>query len=145
MRAVVQRVARAQVRVDGRVVGAIGRGLLVLVGFAPGDGDDQIDWAARKIVNLRVFPDEYDRMNLNLKDVGGAILVVSQFTLYADIQKGRRPAFVNAAPPDLARSLYERFCRRLKDEGAEVQTGSFGDVMEVDLINEGPVTILIER
>lgn len=145
MRVVVQRASRAAVRVDGRTVGAIGRGFVVLAGFAPTDGDAQLAWMADRVVGLRVFTDPGDKMNLALADVGGALLVISQFTLYGDTQKGRRPSFVDAAPPAVAEPLYERFVGMLRERGATVETGSFGAVMEVELVNDGPVTLVIER
>jgi D-tyrosyl-tRNA(Tyr) deacylase len=145
VRVVVQRASRAAVRVDGRTVGAIGRGFVVLAGFAPTDGDAQLAWMADRVVGLRVFTDPGDKMNLALADVGGALLVISQFTLYGDTQKGRRPSFVDAAPPAVAEPLYERFVGMLRERGATVETGSFGAVMEVELVNDGPVTLVIER
>lgn len=145
MRAVVQRVSRAAVRVDGQTVGAIGRGFLVLAGFTAGDGEPQLDWMAEKIAGLRVFSDAEGRMNLALADVDGACLVVSQFTLYGDAQKGRRPSFVQAAPPELAEPLYERFVSMLRRRGVRVETGRFGAMMDVELVNDGPVTLILER
>ncbi|HWO90122.1 MAG TPA: D-aminoacyl-tRNA deacylase [Gemmatimonadales bacterium] len=145
MRAVVQRVSRAAVRVDGQTVGAIGRGFLVLAGFTAGDGEPQLDWMAEKIAGLRVFSDSEGRMNLALADVDGACLVVSQFTLYGDAQKGRRPSFVQAAPPDVAEPLYERFVSLLRRRGVRVETGRFGAMMDVELVNDGPVTLILER
>jgi D-tyrosyl-tRNA(Tyr) deacylase len=145
VRVVVQRVSRAAVRVDGRTVGAIGRGSVVLAGFAPTDGEAQLAWMADKIIGLRLFTDAEDRMNLALADVGGSLLVVSQFTLYGDASKGRRPSFVDAAPPAVAEPLYERFVALLRDRGAAVETGSFGAVMEVELVNDGPVTLVVEK
>ncbi|HEY6807921.1 MAG TPA: D-aminoacyl-tRNA deacylase [Gemmatimonadales bacterium] len=149
MRVVLQRVSRADVRVAGNVVGSVGRGFLVLAGFAPADTDDTLAWMADKILQLRVFGDAEGKMNLALADVGGAVLVVSQFTLYGDTQKGRRPSFVDAAPPEQARALYERFVGMLRERGAgsgiAVATGTFGAMMDVELVNEGPVTLLLER
>lgn len=146
MRVVLQRVSRAEVRIDGRVAGAVGRGHLLLVGFTEGDDDDALGWMAEKIVGLRVFPDSDGRMNLDLRDVGGDLLVVSQFTLYGDTRKGRRPSFVHAAGPDVAIPLYEAFVERLRERApGRVETGEFGAMMEVDLVNEGPVTLLLER
>jgi D-tyrosyl-tRNA(Tyr) deacylase len=145
MRVVLQRVSRAAVRVSGRVTGKIEGGLLVLAGFAPGDGDDTLRWMAEKIVGLRVFADAEGKMNRAVAEVGGALLVVSQFTLYGDTQKGRRPSFVDAAPPELATSLYERFVARLRESGVPVETGEFGAMMEVELVNDGPVTLIIEK
>jgi D-tyrosyl-tRNA(Tyr) deacylase len=149
LRVVLQRVSRAAVRVDGRVTGKIGVGFLVLAGFAPGDGDETLGWMADKVLGLRVFGDAAGKMNLALADVHGALLVVSQFTLYGDAKKGRRPSFVDAAPPDVAIPLYERFVTLLKERGAgsgtAVETGEFGAVMEVELVNDGPVTLILER
>ena len=149
MRFVVQRVSRAAVRVDGRVVGEIGTGLLVLAGFAPTDSDVQLDWMAEKLLGLRIFEDEQEKMNRSLDEVRGGVLVVSQFTLYGDAHKGRRPSFIGAAPPPLARQLYEGFVTRLRDRaapaGIPVATGEFGAMMEVELVNDGPVTLLLEK
>ena len=149
MRTLVQRVSRAEVRVADaggrRVSGRIERGFLLLVGFTHGDGEEQLAWMADKVIGLRVFGDAEDKMNLALADVGGALLVVSQFTLYGDAQKGRRPSFVDAARPEAAVPLYERFVGLLRDRGARVETGEFGAMMEVELVNDGPVTIWLER
>lgn len=146
MRVVLQRVARAEVRVDGTPVGRAGRGLLLLVGFADGDDEQAVAWMAEKVVGLRIFPDEDDRMNRSLTDVGGDLLVVSQFTLYGDAGKGRRPSFVRAAPPEVAIPLYEAFTERLRTLSAgRVETGEFGAAMQVDLVNDGPVTLILER
>jgi D-tyrosyl-tRNA(Tyr) deacylase len=145
VRVVVQRVSRAAVRVDGHTVGAIGRGFLVLAGFAPGDGEETLGWMAEKLVGLRLFGDAEGKMNLPLAEVGGALLVISQFTLYGDASRGRRPAFIDAAPPDVAEPLYERFLALLRALGARVETGRFGALMDVELVNEGPVTLVIER
>jgi D-tyrosyl-tRNA(Tyr) deacylase len=146
MKVVLQRVSRAEVRVSGAVVGRIDRGHLLLVGFAVEDGAAQIAWMTEKIVGLRVFSDEEDKMNLSLTDISGALLVVSQFTLYGDTRKGRRPSFVGAAPPDVAVKLYEDFVTalRARTDGV-IETGEFGAAMEVDLVNEGPVTLVLER
>ena len=147
MRVVLQRVSRASVSVDGRVTGSIGTGLLVLAGFAPGDGEAQLGWMADKILGLRIFGDSDGKMNLALSDVGGGVLVVSQFTLYGDARKGRRPSFVDAAPPDVAVPLYERFVALLREKGTgvPVATGEFGAMMDVELVNDGPVTLIIEQ
>ena len=145
MRCVVQRASRAEVRVDGAVVGRIDGGLVVLAAFAPGDREEDLRWTARKLPALRVFRDGEDRMNLSLRDVGGGILLVSQFTLYGDARKGNRPSFVASAPPDEARRLYERFGELLREEWPEVEEGVFGAMMEVDLVNDGPVTLILER
>jgi D-tyrosyl-tRNA(Tyr) deacylase len=133
------------VRVDGRIAGRIGKGLLLLVGFTATDGEAQVAWMAEKISGLRIFSDGAGRMNLALADVGGAFLVVSQFTLYGNAEKGRRPSFVDAAPPEQAIPLYERFIHDLRDRGASVETGEFGAEMEVELVNDGPVTLWLER
>ena len=145
MRTLLQRVARAEVRVGDRVTGRIERGYLLLVGFGHDDGEEQLAWTADKIAGLRLFADAEDRMNLALDDVGGAVLVVSQFTLYGDARKGRRPSFVEAAPPELARSRYDRFVELLRARGLPVETGEFGAMMDVELVNDGPVTLWIER
>ena len=147
MRVVLQRVSRAEVRVAGRVTGAIAAGFAVLAGFAPGDGDEALAWMADKIVALRLFPDADGKMNRSLADVGGGLLVVSQFTLYGDARKGRRPSFTEAAPPELAVRLYERFVGLLRQRAGDlpVATGEFGAMMEVELVNDGPVTLLLER
>jgi len=149
VRVVLQRVSSATVRVGERVVGKIGVGFVVLAGFAPSDGEDVLAWMADKILGLRVFADAEGKMNLALADVRGAVLVVSQFTLYGDAQKGRRPSFVDAAPPAVAIPLYERFVALLRERGAgsgtKVETGEFGAMMEVELVNDGPVTLILER
>ena len=145
MRAVVQRVSRAAVRVDGETVGAIARGFVVLVGFAPADDEAALAWMAEKLAGLRVFGDAEGKMNLGIQEVGGAMLVVSQFTLYGDASKGRRPSFVGAAPPEQAEALYERFVALLRERGVRVETGRFRAMMDVELVNDGPVTLLLER
>jgi D-tyrosyl-tRNA(Tyr) deacylase len=149
VRVVIQRVSRAAVRVGGGVTGKIGTGFVVLAGFAPSDGDDALGWMADKILGLRLFADAEGKMNLALADVQGALLVVSQFTLYGDASKGRRPSFTEAAPPDVAVPLYERFIALLRERGAgsgiPVQTGEFGAMMEVEMVNDGPVTLILER
>ncbi|HYK81802.1 MAG TPA: D-aminoacyl-tRNA deacylase [Gemmatimonadales bacterium] len=147
MRVVLQRVTRAAVRVDGRTLGAIGRGYVVLAGFAPADTEASLAWMADKVVGLRLFGDAAGKMNLALADVGGALLVVSQFTLYGDVAKGRRPSFIAAAPPAVAIPLYERFVALLRERaaGVAVETGEFGAMMEVELVNDGPVTLLLEK
>ncbi len=145
MRAVVQRVSRAAVRVDGETVGAIARGFVVLVGFAPADDEAALAWMAEKLAGLRVFGDAEGKMNLGIQEVGGAMLVVSQFTLYGDASKGRRPSFVGAAPPEQAEGLYERFVALLRERGVRVETGRFRAMMDVELVNDGPVTLLLER
>ncbi|HXF95951.1 MAG TPA: D-aminoacyl-tRNA deacylase [Gemmatimonadales bacterium] len=147
MRVVVQRVSRAEVRVGGRVTGRIGPGLAVLAGFAPADTDETLEWMAEKLVGLRIFGDDEGRMNRSVAEVGGGILVVSQFTLYGDVRKGRRPSFVDAAPPEVAIPLYRKFVERVRARagGLPVETGEFGAMMEVELVNDGPVTLILER
>lgn len=144
MRAVVQRVSRAQVEVDGAVVGEVGRGFLVLLGITHDDGEAESALLARKIAGLRVFEDADGKMNLALADVGGAVLAVSQFTLYGDVRKGRRPSFIDAARPEQADPLYRRFCALLEAEGIAVARGVFGAHMAVELVNDGPVTLLLD-
>jgi D-aminoacyl-tRNA deacylase len=145
MRVVLQRVSQASVTIDGQVVGQIGRGFLILVGFTHRDDTTAIDWMADKIIGLRLFPDGDGKMNRSLNDVGGALLVVSQFTLYGDARKGRRPSFVDAAPPEHAIPCYEGFVSALRTRGAAVATGMFGAMMDVALVNDGPVTLVLER
>ena len=145
MKVVVQRVDRASVRIDGFLVGEIATGLLVLAGFSSDDTEETLRWMAEKLRVLRVFPDSDGRMNLDLEAVGGRILVVSQFTLYGDVSKGRRPSFVAAAPPDKARFLYERFLTLCASGVDDVASGEFGGMMEVESVNSGPVTLVIER
>ena len=146
MRVVLQRVAEASVEIDGAVVGSIGPGLVVLAGFTEGDGPDTVSWMADKIANLRIFADAEGRMNRSVIDIGGEVLVVSQFTLYGDARKGRRPSFVKAARPEAAVPLYEAFVEALDRAVPQpVQTGRFGAVMKVSLVNDGPVTLMIER
>jgi D-tyrosyl-tRNA(Tyr) deacylase len=144
MRAVVQRVKEAQVTVEARVVGHIGRGLVVLLGVAVGDGEPDADLMAEKVAHLRVFADEKDQMNLSLLDVAGEMLVVSQFTLLGDARRGRRPSYMEAAPPEAANRLYERFVAAARLLGLRVETGIFRADMDVSLVNEGPVTILLD-
>ena len=144
MRALVQRVARAEVRVDGRVVGAIGRGILVLLGVAPDDDVATARALARRVVELRIHADAEGRTNLSLAEVGGAVLAVSQFTLYADTRRGRRPGFAGAAQPDHAAAVYDGFCAALVQLGVRTERGRFGAAMEVELVNEGPFTIWLD-
>jgi D-tyrosyl-tRNA(Tyr) deacylase len=144
MRLVVQRVSRAAVGIDGETVGEIGTGALVLVGAAHGDTAEVADRMAGKLAGLRYFRDADGRTNLSLADAGGAFLVVSQFTLLADLRRGRRPGFTDAALPDVAEPLVERFVRRLRDDGYRVETGRFGAEMEVELVNDGPFTLLLD-
>ena len=150
MRVLLQRVSRGEVRIrddnnESRVSGAIERGFVLLVGFTHGDTQAHVDWMAEKVVGLLIFTDANDKMNLALADVGGALLVVSQFTLYGDAEKGRRPSFIDAARPEVAIPLYESFVARLREKGVHVATGEFGASMEVDLVNDGPVTLWLER
>jgi D-tyrosyl-tRNA(Tyr) deacylase len=145
MRVLLQRVSRAEVRIDGRVRGRIDRGFLLLVGFTGTDGEPAVEWMAEKVAGLRLFSDPEGKMNLGLEDVDGALLVVSQFTLYGDARKGRRPSFIEAARPELAIPLYERFVELLRVRGLRVETGEFGAMMDVELVNDGPVTIWLER
>lgn len=144
MRAVVQRVSSSKVTVENSVIGQINKGLLVLLGVTHEDTSKDVDYMIDKILNLRIFEDENDKMNLSLKDVGGELLVVSQFTLYGDCRKGKRPSFSNAAKPDLATKLYEEFIEKATSQDIVVGTGQFGAHMMVDLINDGPVTMLLE-
>ena len=145
MRVVVQRVSRASVAVDDEVVGTIGNGLLVLVAFTAPDDSARVNWMADKVVGLRIFQDDNDKMNHSVTEVGGEILVVSQFTLYGDASRGRRPSFIAAAGPELAAPLYESFVTALRDRDVPVQTGVFGAMMQVELVNDGPVTLVIDR
>jgi D-aminoacyl-tRNA deacylase len=144
MRVVIQRVSRASVQVESGVAGEIGAGVLVLLGVAEADGDAEADRLAEKVARLRIFENREGRFDRSLLDTGGAVLVVSQFTLIADTAKGNRPSFTGAAEPEEAERLYERFCAALEDLGVEVKTGSFGARMEVELVNDGPVTIVLE-
>jgi D-aminoacyl-tRNA deacylase len=145
MRVVLQRVSSASVAIDGRVVGSIDRGFCLLAGFTHADTPVQVDWMAEKIAGLRLFSDAEGKMNLGLQEVGGAVLVVSQFTLYGDVVKGRRPSFVDAAHPDIAIPLYRRFVDSLRNRGLEVATGEFGADMQVQIQNDGPVTLILDR
>ncbi len=144
MRAVIQRVSRASVSVDGELKGNIGHGLLVLLAAAHGDGADQIKWMAEKITGLRIFPDEQGKMNISLKQVEGHMLIVSQFTLYGDCRKGKRPSFAASARPEEAEELYKQFMEAVRQHGVPVQTGVFGAMMDVALVNDGPVTLIID-
>lgn len=144
MRAVVQRVTNADVKIDGRVNGKIDDGLLVLLGVGNGDTEEDMKYIADKIIKLRIFSDEHDKMNLSLEDVGGSMLVISQFTLYGDCSHGRRPYFGNAMEPVSANEMYEKFVAYIKEQGIHTETGEFGADMKVSLTNDGPVTIILE-
>jgi D-aminoacyl-tRNA deacylase len=144
MRAVVQRVSRAQVTVDAELVGKIGRGLLVLLAVSREDNEKDADYVAEKIAGLRIFEDENGKMNLDVAAIGGGLLVVSQFTLYGDVRRGKRPSFDGAAAPERARQLYECFVERIRAAGLPCQTGRFQELMQVELVNDGPVTILVD-
>ncbi len=145
MRVVLQRVSKASVTIDGRIASAIDRGFCLLVGFTHTDTPAECDWMAEKIAGLRLFPDAEGKMNVGLVEAGGALLVVSQFTLYGDAAKGRRPSFIDAARPDVAIPLYEHFVGALRSRGLAVATGEFGAMMDVALVNDGPVTLILER
>lgn len=144
MRAVVQRVSRAKVTVNGEISGEIGPGLLVLLGVGAGDSRADADYLADKTIGLRIFEDPGGKMNLSVVDIGGAVLAVSQFTLYGDVRRGRRPSFDAAAPPESARELYEYFVEKIRAAGLRCETGRFQEMMQVELVNEGPVTILLD-
>lgn len=144
MRAVVQRAKNANITVDGQVIGAIDHGLVVLLGVGQEDTEADIDALVNKLIHLRIFEDNADKMNLSLQDIEGSILSISQFTLYADIRKGRRPSFMKAASPNDAEKLYNQFNEKLVEAGIHVETGQFGAMMEVSLVNDGPVTIIVE-
>jgi D-tyrosyl-tRNA(Tyr) deacylase len=145
MRALVQRVSQGSVSVDGEVVGAIDRGFVILVGVTHGDGKAQAEWLANKVAGLRVFEDDEGKMNLSLDDVQGEALVISQFTLYGDTRKGRRPSFIGAAAPDVAEPLVDYFAEQLRQKGFNVPTGVFGAEMKVEIHNDGPVTLMLEK
>lgn len=145
MKILIQRVAHASVEVDNKVVGSIGPGVLVFLGVTHGDTKDQAAWLANKLIHLRMFEDELGKINQSVLDRKGAALIVSQFTLYADCTEGRRPSFIKAAPPELAKPLYEQFIDEVKKGGLAVQSGVFGAEMKVSLLNDGPVTLIIER
>lgn len=144
MRALLQRVSSAAVRIDGAVVGQIGLGLTVLAAAAPEDADEDLQYVAEKLLNMRIFSDDDGRFNLSVIDVGGQILLVSQFTLYADTRRGRRPSFTDAAPPEKAEPMLDRFADMLRANGTDVQTGRFGASMQVEIHNDGPVTIMVD-
>lgn len=145
MKLVIQRVKNASVEVEGNIVGKIEKGFLVLLGIKQGDTKEQADYLVRKLCNLRIFTDENGKMNLNLKNVAGKLLIVSQFTLYANCEGGNRPSFIEAAKPEEAIPLYEYFCEKCEEQEIEVQKGIFGAEMKVELLNDGPVTIVIEK
>jgi D-aminoacyl-tRNA deacylase len=144
MRAVVQRVTRAKVTVDGKIVGEIGNGLVVLLGIAQDDSEKDVEYLVNKIIALRIFDDEQGKMNVSLKDIGGGLLVVSQFTLYGDVRHGLRPSWSDAAQPEVAEPIYESFLRKAREIVESVATGSFRKMMQVELVNDGPVTILLD-
>lgn len=144
MRLLIQRVTRAEVRVEGSVVGSIGQGLMILVGVGHGDSDDHATALANKAVDLRIFRDEEGRTNRSLIDVGGEVLAISQFTLFADTRKGRRPSFLDAAAPELGNAIYEKFCAAVEERGVRVARGIFGAEMQVELVNDGPMTIWLD-
>lgn len=145
MRLVVQRVKNAEVKVDGKTVGSIDKGFLVLLGVTHTDTKETADYLVKKLCKLRIFEDDNEKMNLGLKDVNGSLLIVSQFTLYADCSEGNRPSFINAAKPDMANELYEYFCGKCKEQDIKVEKGIFGADMKVSLLNDGPVTIILEK
>ena len=144
MKAVIQRVLSASVIIDGKKISSINKGLLVLMGVEKEDALEDLNYLVKKTVGLRIFKDENENMNLAISHVGGEVLVVSQFTLCADTKKGRRPSFINAAPPEIAESIYQQYCEKLREENISVQMGQFGAMMEVKLINDGPVTIVLD-
>ena len=145
MRVVVQRVSRASVKVDGSVTGEIEQGLLLLVAMQGGETDDDLDWMVNRCVGLRIFPDSDGKMNLSLEDVAGEILAVSQFTLYGDCRKGRRPSFIGAGDPEVSEKLFDRFVGKIRAAGIKAETGIFGADMKVELLNDGPVTLIIDK
>ena len=144
MKAVIQRVLSASVSIEGKEVGSINRGLLILLGVAQDDASTDLEYLVTKTIGLRIFKDEHANMNLSIEDVGGEALVVSQFTLCADTSKGQRPSFINAAPSEIANNMYQQYCKKLRKENISVQTGQFGAMMEVALVNDGPVTIVLD-
>jgi len=145
VRALLQRVSQASVTVDGRVVGQIGRGFCILLGVTHSDTNKEADWLANKIAGIRLFEDEAGKLNLGLSDIGGELLIVSQFTLYGDARKGRRPSFIAAARPEQSEPLYDYFVNQMRDAGFRVQTGIFGANMQVEIQNDGPITLMLER
>ncbi|MCF6465923.1 D-aminoacyl-tRNA deacylase [Clostridium sp. Cult2] len=144
MRAVVQRVSEASVKVEGKIVGEIDKGLLVLLGIGEEDNDKDLDYMVEKVLGLRIFEDDNGKMNLSLMDIGGEILIISQFTLYGDVRKGKRPSFITSAHPDIAENMYNEFVEKCKEKGIKTEKGIFGAYMDVALRNDGPVTILID-
>lgn len=144
MRAIVQRVSQASVAVENKIISEIDKGLLVLIGIGHGDKENDIDYLVNKILGLRIFEDENNKMNLSLEDIQGDLLVVSQFTLYGDVRKGRRPSFTDSAPPEKGELYYKKFLNKCKDAGVEVKEGIFGADMKVSLVNDGPVTIMLD-
>ncbi len=144
MRAVIQRVTSASCRVDGNITGEIEKGFLVFLGVGEDDTDQDLDYIVKKTLGLRIFEDENEKMNLSLSDVGGSVLAISQFTLYGDVRKGNRPAFITAAPPDMGNDYFEKYKARLKEAGLTVESGIFGADMKISLLNDGPVTILLD-
>ena len=145
MKVVIQRVIKSSVRINNKEVAKIGKGFLILLGISKDDNFEKADYIIKKIYNLRVFSDENDKMNLSIQDINGELLIVSQFTLYADCKKGNRPSFINAAPPEEAKKIYEYFINECKKNNLKVETGEFGADMKVELINDGPVTIILEN
>ncbi len=145
MKVVIQRVIKSSVRINNKEVAKIGKGFLILLGISKDDNFEKADYIIKKIYNLRVFSDENDKMNLSIQDINGELLIVSQFTLYADCKKGNRPSFINAAPPEEAEKIYEYFINECKKNNLKVETGEFGADMKVELINDGPVTIILEN
>lgn len=144
MRLVIQKVCQSSVKIEGEIVGAIDKGYMVLVGITNGDDEDLVEKMVDKLVNLRIFEDENDKLNLSLLDVKGSVLSISQFTLYANCKKGRRPSFIDAAKPDISSPLYDYFNKKIEEKGIKVERGVFGAMMEVSLINDGPVTIILD-
>jgi len=144
MKAVIQRVKKASVKVENRIHASISKGLLVFLGVGKGDNESDVEYLVRKIINLRIFENEFGKFDFSVKDINGKMLVVSQFTLYADCKKGNRPSFENAETPEIAKMLYEKFVEKIKENGIKVGTGVFGAKMEVELVNDGPVTIILE-